>query len=44
MELGAIYVNAGFRRTGMLRQHVLLGRERVDAFLWARKLAQPADS
>jgi hypothetical protein len=44
VELGAIYVNAGFRRTGTLRQHVLLSGERVDVFLWSRKLAQPADS
>ena len=42
--LGAIYANAGFRRTGTLRQHVLLAGERVDVFLWSRKLAQPADS
>jgi hypothetical protein len=41
--LGAIFVANGFRRTGVLRQHLLLGNERADAFLWSRKLALPAD-
>jgi hypothetical protein len=44
IELGAIYANAGFRRTGVLRQHILIGAERHDAFLWSRKLAQPTDA
>jgi hypothetical protein len=44
LQLGAIYVHAGFRRTGTLAGHLLLGRRRADAFLWTRKLAQPADN
>jgi hypothetical protein len=43
LELGAAFVLNGFRRTGTLRQHLLIGGRRVDAFLWSRKLAQPSD-
>jgi hypothetical protein len=42
-ELGAAFVNNGFRKTGILRRHLLLAGGRVDAFLWSRKLAQPSD-
>jgi hypothetical protein len=41
--LAAAYVVNGFRRTGLLSGHLLVGRRRVDAFLWSRKLAQPTD-
>ncbi len=44
VELGAAYVMNGFRRTGLLHRHLLIGKERVDAFLWSRKLAQPNDA
>jgi hypothetical protein len=43
IELAAAYVMNGFKRTGLLNRHLLLGRERVDAFLWSRKLALPND-
>jgi hypothetical protein len=43
VELGAAYVMNGFRRTGLLHRHLLIGKERVDAFLWSRKLSQPND-
>jgi hypothetical protein len=43
LELGAAFLNNGFRRTGVLRHHLLIGGERLDAFLWSRKLAQPSD-
>lgn len=43
LELGAAYLNNGFRRTGTLSQHILLGDRRVDALLWSRKLALPTD-
>jgi hypothetical protein len=43
VELAAAYVMNGFRRTGLLHRHLLIGGERVDAFLWSRKLAQPTD-
>ncbi len=41
IELGAAYALNGFRRTGMLPRHLLIGGRRTDAFLWSRKLAQP---
>lgn len=43
LELGAAFVVNGFRRTGTLRQHLVIGGRRVDAFLWSRKLALPSD-
>ncbi len=43
-ELGAAFVNNGFRRTGTLKQHLMIGGRRTDAFLWSRKLAQPSDA
>jgi hypothetical protein len=43
VELAAAYAMNGFRRTGLLHRHLLIGGERVDAFLWSRKLAQPTD-
>ncbi len=43
-DLGAAYVENGFRRTGALAQHMRIGGERADAFLWSRKLAMPADA
>jgi hypothetical protein len=42
-RLSAVFPLHGFRRTGLLRGHIALGSRRVDAFLWSRKLAQPAD-
>ncbi|MBK7578819.1 MAG: hypothetical protein IPI67_01320 [Myxococcales bacterium] len=43
-RLSAVFPVHGFRRTGTLRGHLLLGQRRVDAFLWSRKLAQPTDT
>jgi hypothetical protein len=42
-RLGAAWIANGFRRTGRLRQHLLAGEKRVDAYLWSKKLAQPND-
>jgi len=42
IELAAAYVANGFRRTGVLQKHLLVGRTRKDAILWSRKLANPA--
>jgi hypothetical protein len=42
-DLACAYVLNGFRRTGLLREHLKIGNRRVDAFLWSRKLAQPTD-
>ncbi len=41
--LASAYVYAGFRRTGVLRDHMLVGGERKDSYAWSRKLANPAD-
>ncbi|GAC1527654.1 MAG: hypothetical protein NVS3B10_25330 [Polyangiales bacterium] len=39
VKMGAAFVANGFRRTGLLRQHLRLRGARVDAILWSRKLA-----
>jgi hypothetical protein len=43
VELAVAYLANGFRRTGLLQSHYARGDRRVDAFLWARKLALPSD-
>ncbi len=42
VELSTAFVAAGYRKTGLLAQGVLIGEERKDAILWTRKLANPA--
>jgi hypothetical protein len=41
VALCVAFVHAGFRRTGLLSQHLLVGNRRRDAILWSRKLANP---
>jgi hypothetical protein len=45
VRMATAYVANGFRRTGLLRQHLRKrtgsSEERVDAILWSRKLANP---
>jgi hypothetical protein len=41
--LGSAYVANGFRRTGLIEGHLIIGGERKDAILWSRKLANPID-
>ena len=41
--LAMAFVHNGFRRTGVLQNHLVAGRERKDAIVFARKLANPAD-
>lgn len=43
VRMAAAYAANGFRRTGVLRQHLRLRNERVDAILWSKKLATPGD-
>jgi hypothetical protein len=43
VALGAAFVFNGFRRTGLLKNHIVVGGERKDAIVWSRKLANPAD-
>jgi len=39
--LATAFVYNGFRRTGVLQNHMVVGRERKDAIVFARKLANP---
>jgi hypothetical protein len=41
--LAAVWVANGFRRTGTLSDHLLIGGQRRTAFLWTQKLGQPRD-
>lgn len=43
VKMATAFVAAGFRRSGLLRQHLRLKNERVDAILWSRKLATPGE-
>lgn len=43
VALSTAFVFNGFRRTGLLLNHVTVGGERKDAIVWSRKLANPAD-
>lgn len=43
LDLAVAFLANGFRRTGLLRAHLLRREVRVDAFLWTRKLASPHD-
>jgi hypothetical protein len=42
--LASVYVAAGFRRTGVLASHLVVGGERKDAIVWSKKLVTPADA
>ena len=41
--LSCAFVANGFRRTGLLQNHMVVGSVRKDAIVWSRKLANPAD-
>jgi hypothetical protein len=43
VALSCAFVANGFRRTGLLQNHMVLGNQRKDAIIWSRKLANPAD-
>jgi hypothetical protein len=40
--LAAAFLQNGFRRTGLLGDHLVRGGDRRDAIVWSRKLANPA--
>jgi hypothetical protein len=42
VELSAVFLAAGYRKTGLLARGVLCEGRRSDAILWTRKLADPA--
>lgn len=41
VNLASVYTAAGFRKTGLLAQGIVVGGERKDAILWSQKLANP---
>ncbi len=43
IALATAFVYNGFRRTGLLQNHIVVGGERKDAIIFSRKLANPAD-
>jgi hypothetical protein len=43
VALATAFVYNGFRRTGLLQNHLAVGAERKDAIIFSRKLANPAD-
>lgn len=43
LGLATAFVFNGFRRTGLLVNHMVVGGQRKDAIIWSRKLANPAD-
>jgi hypothetical protein len=43
VALATAFLHNGFRRTGLLVEHLVVGGERKDAILWSRKLANPSD-
>jgi hypothetical protein len=42
VELSAVFLSGGFRKTGLLARGVLCEGKRSDAILWTRKLADPS--
>jgi hypothetical protein len=43
VALASAYLQNGFRRTGLLQEHLVVRGERRDAIVWSRKLANPGD-
>ncbi len=43
LSLATAFVYNGFRRTGLLLDHVVVGTARKDAIIWSRKLASPVE-
>lgn len=41
IELSAAYLQAGFKRTGLLRNHLRVGGQKADAVVWSLRLAEP---
>jgi hypothetical protein len=44
VPFATIFVANGFRRTGLLRSHLVVRGERKDGIIWSRKLANPAEA
>ncbi len=43
VALASAYLQNGFRRTGLLQEHLFVRGERKDAIVWSRKLSNPGD-
>jgi hypothetical protein len=43
LAMATAFLHNGFRRTGLLHEHLVVGGERKDAILWSRKLTNPSD-
>ena len=43
VALAWAYLQNGFRRTGLLHEHLFVRGERKDAIVWSRKLTSPSD-
>jgi len=43
VSLATAFAFNGFRRTGLLQNHLQVGNVRKDAIIWSRRLANPAD-
>jgi hypothetical protein len=43
VALGTAFAHNGFRRTGLLADHLFVGGRRKDAILWSRKMANPTE-
>jgi len=43
VALATAFAFNGFRRTGLLQNHLQVGSARKDAIIWSRRLANPAD-
>jgi hypothetical protein len=43
VTLASAFAFNGFRRTGLLQNHLQVGPARKDAIIWSRRLANPAD-
>jgi len=43
LAMATAFLRNGFRRTGLLLEHLVIGGERKDAILWSRKFANPSD-
>jgi hypothetical protein len=43
VALATAFLQGGFRRTGLLHGHLVVGNRRRDAIVWSRKLANPAE-
>jgi hypothetical protein len=43
VAMATAFLHNGFRRTGLLVDHLVVGNARKDAILWSRKLSNPSD-